>query len=126
VIHTRSRKPHFLTIAENGCHVLPADSRVEKGGSGNGFRPHELLEAALASCMDITIRMAANKYAIPLESVTTMVAVKRENRQVEYEYSIQLDGEMDDKQQAKLLASAERCPVRQTLSKNPSFRYLSD
>ena len=36
-------------------------------GKGQGFRPHELLEAALASFMAITLRMVAREREIALE-----------------------------------------------------------
>ena len=37
------------------------DTTLEKGGTGKCIRPHDLLEAALAACMNIAIRMEAQK-----------------------------------------------------------------
>lgn len=42
----------------NGVHTATADTHKNGVGGGAGLRPHELLEAALASCMTITARMA--------------------------------------------------------------------
>jgi putative redox protein len=57
----------------NGQHHTAADNTPEKGGQGAGFRPHELLEAALASCTNIRLRMYADNYRIHLVGVRTTV-----------------------------------------------------
>jgi putative redox protein len=44
--------------------IAIVDTTSGKGGYGDGFHPHELLEAALATCMNMTIRMYAQKHAI--------------------------------------------------------------
>ncbi|HAB67990.1 MAG TPA: disulfide bond formation regulator, partial [Gammaproteobacteria bacterium] len=45
-------------------HQLIADVTAEKGGLDAGLRPHDFLEASLASCLQITLRMYAQKHGI--------------------------------------------------------------
>ena len=40
-----------------------SDNTPDKGGKGAGFRPHELLEAALACCMNMSVRMYAESHS---------------------------------------------------------------
>lgn len=56
----------YQTAFSNGTHTAVADVPMEKGGAGQGFGPHELLEAALATCLTMTVRMAAEHLGIPL------------------------------------------------------------
>ncbi|MGI9566412.1 MAG: OsmC family protein [Nitrosopumilus sp.] len=62
----------------DGKHHGQSDTTAEKGGGESGFRPHGLLEAAYASCINMTIRMFANKHKIPLSGVTTQVTLHRD------------------------------------------------
>ena len=45
--------PH-QTAFSNGAFNSVADVPLEKGGAGKGFGPHDLLEAALATCLRFT------------------------------------------------------------------------
>lgn len=56
---------------------MPTPTTPDKGGGNQGFRPHELLEAALATCMNIHLRMYAANHGIELGEVTTKVTLDR-------------------------------------------------
>lgn len=56
MISTRSLQERYQTIASNSRHELAADAPAEKGGDGAGFSAHELLEAALAVCVNMAVR----------------------------------------------------------------------
>src|SRR6266540_2895364 len=60
----------------NAC----ADTTVDKGGGSAGFRPHDLLEAALASCLTMSLRMCAEKYDIPFSEIRTKVSLNGQCR----------------------------------------------
>jgi putative redox protein len=77
MIQADSQPDKFLTVFANGTHAFTSDTTADKGGRNLGFRPHELLEAALATCMNMTLRMAAEKHAIALSSVSVTVSLKR-------------------------------------------------
>jgi putative redox protein len=72
-----SESPRYCTRFSDGRHEAIADVPLDKGGSGSGFRPHELLEAALATCVNMNVRMFAENHRIPLERVTTKVQLDR-------------------------------------------------
>ncbi len=79
MIHAHSQPAKYLVHFTDGDQVATADTTLEKGGASRGFRPHALLEAALASCMNMTLRMAADQHAIPLSNVSVTVSLKRTN-----------------------------------------------
>jgi len=107
----------YQVAFSNGAHEAVADVPVEKGGAGSGFGPHELLEAALATCIAMTVRMSAAKHEIPLAGVQCEVRIDRSVPDaVTLKYSLKLDGPLTDEQAAKLRGAASRCPVARTLS----------
>lgn len=117
MIRADSQPVNYHTEFTNGEHVATSDTTADKGGANRGFRPHELLEAALATCMNMTVRMAADKQGIPLTRVSVTVSLNRkEPKEPVFEYSVQFGGALSEAQQSQLRAAAERCPVRNTLS----------
>jgi len=123
MISARSSERPYLTELTNGIHEASADSAADKGGDGAGFRPHELLEASLASCMNIWIRMYADHQEISLERVATVVRLDRTRpERPAFEYEIDLEGSFSEAERLKLLEIAPTCPVRRTLSGELSFR----
>lgn len=122
MIKTTSEQTSYQTRFTNGQDVSMSDTTSDKGGSGAGFRPHELLEAALASCMNMTLRMFAEKHSIPLKSVSTTVKLDRNNPdEVIFNYALEFTGLLSESDQQRLIEAAQSCPVRQTLSKKLSF-----
>ena len=59
LIEGTSEPVRYQTQLTNGTHSTLSDTTRDKGGSELGFRSHDLLEATLASCMNITLRMYA-------------------------------------------------------------------
>jgi putative redox protein len=120
----QSEPRKYLTSISNGHHLLMSDTVEAYGGSHAGFRPHELLEAAFASCLNIWLRMHADKYAIPLAGVkvTTRLDGMDDPAAITFEYHIELEGPLLDVHRQSLLEAAELCPVRGTLSKKICFR----
>lgn len=87
-----------------------------------GFGAHELLEASLAACINMAVRMHADQNGIPLVSVTTKVGLTWPDADTSrFEYSLAITGCLTAEQRAELEAVAERCPVRQTLTKKLVF-----
>jgi putative redox protein len=112
-----------MTEFSNGKTTSFSDTTLGKGGSGEGFRPHELLEAALASCMNMSLRMFAEKHSIPLASVITTVTLDRSSpNEVCFEYVVDLAGDLTEGDRRRLLEAVESCPVRHTLSREVVFR----
>ncbi len=108
------------TLLSNGAASLCSDTS-RPAGSGEGFHPHELLEAALASCVGITVRMVATERGLPLQDVRATVELDRAADRTVFRTLVELDGPLAEMDRALLLEAARRCPVRKTLSKTLSF-----
>jgi putative redox protein len=104
---------------------LIIDATADKGGTGLGIRPHELLEAALASCMNISLRKNAENMGVMLRNVETFVHV---NRTVEgktiFEYGYNILDDLDETSKEKIADILKDCAVRKTLSKQIEFRKI--
>jgi putative redox protein len=122
MITAKGGDTRYFTTFTNGKHEAFSDNTAEKGGQGAGFRPHELLEAALACCINMWLRIYADNHGLQLDEVITKVWVKRDkSEETEFEYSIELYGALTDEQRSKLMRIAETCPVRQSLSRKLSI-----
>ncbi|WP_028924882.1 OsmC family protein [Pseudonocardia acaciae] len=94
-----------------------ADTLKNGVGGHAGPRPHELLEAALASCMTITARMALERMGVSGVEVNVEVELERTEEASTFRYRLTLDPPQDDARYDEVVASIERSPVRRTLSK---------
>ena len=123
MIRANSQPARYLTQFTNGEHVCASDTTPDKGGGNLGFRPHELLEAALASCMNMTLRMIAEKHDIPVSGVSVAVSLNRSAAEgPTFEYSVEFRSLLSQDQKEQLLSALDSCPVRTTLSKPLHFR----
>jgi putative redox protein len=122
MIRAKSESTRYKTRFSDGKHECFSDTTADKGGEHSGFRPHDLLEAALAACVNMTVRMYADNHGIPLRGVTTNVSLDRTHPdEVVFRYDVELDGELTAEQQDRLFHAASVCPVRKTLSKRITF-----
>ena len=119
-----SATPAYLTPFTDGEHSALSDTTREKGGSGGGFWPHNLLEAALATCINITLRKYADKHGIPLTEASTKVQLDRSRPgETVFGYEVDLQGNLTEPQRQALLKVAGDCPVKATLLQEISFKY---
>jgi putative redox protein len=122
MITTQSKDARYQVEFTNGTRTADADVLPVKGGQGAGFGPHELLEASLACCINMWIRMHADKLGIDVGSLSVAVSLKRDHPQEAiFQYSVKVDGVSSAEQRAALLQAADDCPVRRTLLKKLSF-----
>lgn len=123
MIETTSIDPPYAAHFSDGEHMGIADTTEDKGGSQSGFRPHDLLEAAFACCLNMTVRMYADSHTIPLQEVRTKVTLDRETNPEEaiFRYEIILEGDLTEEERTKLLSAARACPIKKTLSRKISF-----
>lgn len=121
MIRAKSQLTPYLTCFSDGEHEGIADTTADKGGQHSGFRPHDLLDAALATCVSMTVRMYADHHGIRLRGATTNVRLDRSPDEVVFRYEVELDGELTAEERERLLRAAGACPVRRTLSKRIRF-----
>lgn len=75
---TRTEGDYGFNATDANGHKLQMDIPVDKGGSGNGFRPMQLLLAGLGGC-----------------SAVDVVSILKKQRQEIQDFSISVDGERE-------------------------------
>lgn len=109
----------FQTRIRTAGIEIAADEPVAAGGLGSGPTPYQLLASALASCTTMTLRLYATRKGIPVTRIRTAVGHVRDNDRTPadgFTRRIELEGDLDAEQRARLLEIADRCPVHRTLT----------
>jgi len=122
-----------------GNHFITADEPKDFGGNDYGPSPYELLSASLSACTVMTIQMYTKRknWKVDLVEVHTSYnkshAVDCENCETDsakidtFQREITLTGDLDEKQKARILQIADKCPVHKTLhSKTQIITALVD
>ena len=128
MIRATTEEERYLTKFTNGTGSGYADASAAQGGTGTSFRPHELLEAALATSVNVTLRMYAEKHGVPLDDVVTEVKLDSSSPDESIlRYEIELLGRnLTEEQRSELLEVAQGCSVRRMLSKPIRFDSASE
>lgn len=122
MIRTKGERQNYRTLVVSDAHQVLTDAPVAKGGGGEGFGPHELLEAALASCLNMSVRMQAAALKVVVDNVRTAVSIDRSrDDEATFAYVIDFDSSLGDGERAQLIAAAVDCPVIKTLRKRLVF-----
>lgn len=118
----------FQQTVAVGPHRMLADEPVAAGGEDTGPGPYDFLLAGLGACTSMTLRLYADRKALPLERVT--VTLKHSKIHAEdctecetrtgmldqIERAIAMEGALDAEQRRKLMEIADKCPVHRTLT----------
>lgn len=128
---TETRQGKFQNIIQAGKHRFFADEPESVGGLDTGPSPYDLLSASLGACTSMTLRMYADFKKVPLEVVSVDVShnkihsddcadcndeLKAKSAKIDnFERTITVSGELDEKTRQKLLEIADKCPVHKTL-----------
>jgi putative redox protein len=105
----------------NGRHTISTDEPAELGGTDSGPTPHQLLPAALASCIATTVCMYARRKGWPLEEVTVDVAYDTESVPRHFDVVVNLPDGLTADQVQRLERVAASCPVRRSMEAGFSF-----
>ena len=70
---TRDRTAEMRHVAQVRAHRIPVDELAAVGGEDSGPTPHDLYDAALASCKALTVLWYANRKGIPVEDIAVTV-----------------------------------------------------
>jgi putative redox protein len=111
-----------------GPHRLIADEPLAAGGADTGPGPYDLLLSALGACTSMTMRLYADRKALPMDRVTVTLnhskiyakdcaeCETREGMLDQFDRVISIEGALDAEQRKKLMEIADKCPVHRTLT----------
>ena len=140
-------KPNLVVVRETGQgrfqqevmigpHRFLADEPVDVGGLDSGPGPYDLVLAGLGACTAMTLRLYAERKALPLERVTVELshakihAADCESCETKVgmidriERVIALAGRLDADQRRRLMEIADKCPVHRTLTSEIDIRTV--
>jgi putative redox protein len=128
VVVRETRTGKFQQTVAIGPHHLVADEPVAAGGDDTGPGPYDFLLAGLGACTSMTMRLYADRKALPLDRVTVTLrhskiyakdcaeCETRDGMLDQMERVIAMEGALDEAQRAKLMEIADKCPVHRTLT----------
>jgi len=115
----------YRTRMVTGEHDWIADEPTRVGGGDLGPNPFDMVNAGLAACTSMTLRMYADRKKWPLEGVTTRVSYEQisppagsatREKSGRFDRRVELVGELEADQRARLLEIADKCPVHRLLT----------
>jgi uncharacterized OsmC-like protein/fermentation-respiration switch protein FrsA (DUF1100 family) len=136
VVVRETRQGRFQQEIMVGTHRFLADEPVDVGGLDSGPGPYDLLLAGLGACTAMTLRLYAERKALPLERATVELQHSRihaadcedcetkEGMLDRIERAITLRGALDAEQRRRLLEIADKCPVHCTLTSEIDIRTV--
>ncbi|MDC8003574.1 bifunctional alpha/beta hydrolase/OsmC family protein [Aureisphaera galaxeae] len=128
VVASLDDEDDFTTQLKLGNHYFKADEPLRVGGHDFGPTPYELLAGSLSACTAMTLQMYARRKGWLIENVEVHVSYSKDyavdcasceddpNAKIDtFHKEIKFTGDLDDKQIARLLQIADKCPVHKTL-----------
>jgi len=118
----------FTTQISARGHHLTADEPQGAGGADDGPDPYALLLASLAACKLMTLRMYADRKQWPMTGASVQLAHRRVHAKdcedcettdghiAMIDATLEVTGDLDDEQRARLAEIADRCPVHRTIT----------
>jgi putative redox protein len=128
VVVRETRNGKFQQTVTMGPHKMLADEPVAVGGQDSGLGPYDFVLAGLGACTSMTMRMYADRKALPLERVTVTLkhskihaedcaeCETREGMLDQIDRVISIEGALDADQRKRLMEIADKCPVHRTLT----------
>ena len=131
---TETGEGGYANFAQTGDHIVRIDEPVSLGGLDSGPTPVELLNAALAGCTSITLRMYLNRKGWPVQSIQVEVSHSKSGEKDAtgwntsiFERTLKVEGDLTPEQRSKLIDIANKCPVHSVLSHSSKIETrLSD
>ena len=128
VVASLDHDDDFTTEMKLGKHYLRADEPTSVGGHDFGPTPYELVSAGLSACTAMTIQMYARRKGWKVDHVEVHTSYGKEhakdcqacedsdNKIDTFNRAIKIVApSLDEKQIARILQIADKCPVHKTL-----------
>jgi len=128
VVVRETRAGKFQQQIVVGPHRLLADEPAAAGGADSGPGPYDFLLSALGACTAMTMRLYADRKAVPMERVTVSLkhskiyakdcadCETKDGMLDHIERVIEIEGALDAGQRQRLIEIADKCPVHRTLT----------
>ena len=107
---------NYKITHSNARHSFFADEPEVLGGKDTAPTPDELLEAALASCTLVTLRMYTNHKQWNVGGIQINVSLVREKEKTIINRILSFENETSEEQKQRLMQVAKACPVSKTLA----------
>lgn len=117
----------FTTAMKVGNHYMSADEPISFGGNDFGPSPYEFVSAGLSACTAMTVKMYVRRKGWPLKNIEVHTSYGKSHAEDcedcesdaakidTFNREIKLTGDLDEKQIARILQIADKCPVHKTL-----------
>ena len=127
VVVRETRDSKYQNEVIVGPHHLFADEPAAVGGADTGPGPYDYVLAGLGACTSITMRMYADRKALPLDRVTVTLSHSKIHAEDcaecetkigmldQFDRVIKIEGALDADQRKRLMEIADKCPVHRTL-----------
>jgi putative redox protein len=128
VVVRETRNSQLQQTVTIGPHHLLADEPVAAGGEDSGPGPYDFLLAGLGACTSMTMRLYAERKALPLERITVTLRHNKIHAEDcaecetkagmldQIDRVIGMEGVLDAEQRQRLMEIADKCPVHRTLT----------
>ena len=100
------------------------DEPLDLGGKDLGPTPSELLLSSLISCKLITLKMYSDRKGWDLQNANIELSYGDRDIKTTINKSIQLEGNLTEEQQKRLIDISGRCPVVKMLSDSLEFKLM--
>jgi uncharacterized OsmC-like protein len=114
-----------MAVKARGLELI-VDDTLEAGGPGDGFRPAELIMAALGTCMIGTMINFARNQGIEVSDITMEVdeeTIERPERIGAFNVSMRVKTDADAKRVKTLERVAGACKIHNTLENPPTITF---
>jgi putative redox protein len=105
----------YKVTHSNGRHTFFADEPESLGGKDTAPSPDELLEASLAACTLVTLRMYTTHKQWNVGNIQVSVSLVREKEKSIITRELHFENEPTEEQKQRLAQVAKACPVSKTL-----------
>ena len=110
----------------NARHTIITDEPLALGGTDTGPAPHELLPAALASCVSTMVSLYARRKGWDIGEISADVVYDADSDPRRFDVTLHLPAGLSADQVTRLRRVAASCPVRRALESDVVFEEHLD